>query len=77
MQFAFETLGLHKVRVGCIADNDASKKVIEKAGFRFSHRVDEDVYRHGRWLSHLRYELTFNEWSDVTTTLRFSKPRRS
>lgn len=76
MQFAFEVLGLHKVTIGCLPENEPSRKVIEQSGFRYSHRVDEDVYRHGRWYSHLRYELNVNEWSDVTTTMRFSKPRR-
>ena len=75
MRFAFEDLGLHKLTIGCLAENVASKRVIEKAGFRFSARIDEDVWRNDRWWSHLRYELTIGEWSDISSTLRFSRPR--
>ena len=49
----------------------------QKAGFRFVGKIDEDCYRDGRWWSQLRYELTFNEWSDVTSTLRFTRPGRT
>ncbi len=75
-KFGFETLGLHKLMIGCLGDNAASKRVIEKSGFRFIAKIDEDLWRDGRWHSQLRYELTFNEWSDVSTTLRFNRPRR-
>ncbi len=76
MKFAFETLGLHKLTIGCLVENLASKRVIEKCGFRFLARHEDDVWRDGRWWSHLRYELTFAEWSDISSTLRFSRPRR-
>jgi len=73
-RWSFETLGLHRVTIGCIDENIASRKVIEKVGFRFLYRVDEDVWRDGRWWTHLRYELTSSEWADVTRTLRFKRP---
>ena len=71
----FETIGLHKVTVGCIAENIGSRRVIEKLGFRAVGRLEDDVWRDGRWWSHLRYELTASEWTDVTTTMRVSRPR--
>jgi RimJ/RimL family protein N-acetyltransferase len=74
----FETIGLHKVTVGCIAENVGSRRVIEKLGFRAVGRLEDDVWRDGRWWSVLRYELTAAEWSDtsdVATTLRISRPR--
>jgi ribosomal-protein-alanine N-acetyltransferase len=74
MHFGFETLGLHKITVGCIAENVGSRRVIEKLGFRLSGRREDDVWRDGRWWSVLRYELTSPEWSDVTTTMRVSRP---
>ena len=73
-QWAFETLGLHKVTIGCIEDNVASKRVIEKIGFRYLCRQEDDVWRDGRWWAHLRYELTAAEWGDTTRTLRFTRP---
>ena len=73
-RWCFETLGLHRVTIGCIEENVASRRVIEKIGFRFLCRVEEDVWRNARWWTHLRYELTAGEWADATRTLRFNRP---
>jgi ribosomal-protein-alanine N-acetyltransferase len=72
--WAFERLGLHKVTVSCFEGNLASQRVIEKLGFRFYGRQEEDVWRDGRWYAHLRYELTAAEWADASRTLRFTRP---
>ena len=72
--WGFETLGVHKVSVGCIEDNVASKRVIEKLGFRFIGRREDHAYRDGRWMHHLEYELTVSEWGDTTRTQRFQRP---
>lgn len=77
VRFAFDTIGLHKITVGCFAENDASRRVIEKTGFRYIGRLDDDVWRDGRWWSHLRYELTAPEWPDVHTTMRVNRPRQT
>jgi len=72
---AFETIGLHKVRTQCFVDNTASRRVIEKVGFRFVGRAEDDVWRDGKWTTHLLYELTSSEWPDVHTTMRVNRPR--
>jgi ribosomal-protein-alanine N-acetyltransferase len=72
MRFAFQTIGLHKVTVGCISENLAARRVIEKLGFRYVGRLEDDVWRDGKWHSHLRYELTVAEWPDVHSTVRIS-----
>jgi RimJ/RimL family protein N-acetyltransferase len=72
-RWGFETLGLHKVTVSCFEPNIASKRVIEKVGFRYFGRQEEDVWRDGQWHAHLRYEMTISEWSDTTRTLRFTR----
>jgi len=74
---AFQTIGLHKVTVGCISDNVASRRVIEKLGFRYVGRLEDDVWRDGKWHAHLRYELTAAEWPDASTTLRASRRSRT
>lgn len=70
----FETIGLHKILVHCVEDNVASRRVIEKLGFRRVGRLEDDVWRDGRWWSTLSYELTAPEWSDVSTTMRVKRP---
>jgi ribosomal-protein-alanine N-acetyltransferase len=72
---SFEVIGLHKITCGCIAENVASRRVIEKLGLRPVGRHEDDVWRDGRWWSVLRYELTTSEWGDVSTTMRVQRPR--
>jgi RimJ/RimL family protein N-acetyltransferase len=73
-RFAFETLGLHKINVMCFESNIASRRVIEKVGYRFLCRAEEDAWRDGKWHAHLKFELTAGEWADSTRTLRFMRP---
>jgi ribosomal-protein-alanine N-acetyltransferase len=75
VRFAFETIGLHKVVVTCMAENVASRRVIEKAAFRWVGRSEDDVWRDGKWHAHLIYELTAPEWPDVHTTMRVQRPK--
>lgn len=59
----FELIGLHKITASCIAENIGSRRIMEKLGFRQSGRLEDDLWRAGRWWSVLRYELTASEWS--------------
>jgi ribosomal-protein-alanine N-acetyltransferase len=70
VRFGFDTLGLHKVTTRCFAENAASRRVIEKVGFRFVGRAEEDVWRDGHWHAHLLFELTAPEWPDLSATTR-------
>jgi [ribosomal protein S5]-alanine N-acetyltransferase len=74
VRFGFETIGLHKIVVTCMAENVASRRVIEKAAFRWVGRSEEDVWRDGKWHANLMYELTAPEWPDVHTTMRVPRP---
>lgn len=62
-RWGFESLGLHKINVSCFQENVGSRRVIEKVGFRFLCKCDEDVWRDGQWHAHLRYEMTASEWA--------------
>ena len=73
-QFAFHQIGLHKVMVGCFEANTGSRRVIEKLGFRYIGRQEDNVWRDGTWHAHLQYELTAGEWPDVQTTMRIMRP---
>ncbi len=77
VRWGFDVLGLHKIVVGCLAENAASKKVIEKLGFRYVGASEDDVWRDGRWWTQLKYEITASEWIDVSTTMRVSRPHRT
>lgn len=77
IMFGFDTLRLHKVTVGCLVENEASRKVIDKVGFRLVGKQVDDVWRDGRWWSHLRFELTNADWSDVSTTMPIARIPRA
>jgi [ribosomal protein S5]-alanine N-acetyltransferase len=74
VRYGFETIGVHKINVGCLANNPGSRRVIEKVGFRYIGKLEDDVWRDGKWHAHLRYELTAPEWPDVHTTMRVQRP---
>jgi RimJ/RimL family protein N-acetyltransferase len=55
-------LGLHKITVGCLVENDASRRVIEKLGFRFLCEHREHLFRFDRWWNQLSWEMTAAEY---------------
>jgi len=57
LRFGFQTLGLHKITVGCLEENDPSRRVIEKLGFRLVGVQRDHAFRFGRWWDHRSYEL--------------------
>lgn len=73
-RWGFETLGLHKITIGCMEGNAASQKIIERIGYRFLAIHEDDAWRDGRWWNHRRYEMTAADWADTTRTLRFRRP---
>lgn len=61
LRHAFAELGLHKVIVGCLRENVASRRVIEKLGFRLVGEQRDHAFRDGRWWDHLLFELCADE----------------
>jgi len=49
VKYAFETLNLHKVKGGYLEHNSASKRVMEKAGFREEGTGRDFKYVDGEW----------------------------
>jgi ribosomal-protein-alanine N-acetyltransferase len=62
VRFAFEDLGLRKVTVNCIAENEPSKRVIETLGFRFIGVQRDHLFRFERWWDYLAYEMLVRDW---------------
>jgi RimJ/RimL family protein N-acetyltransferase len=62
LRFGFDDLGLHKIIVGCVAENGASRRVIEKLGFRLLGEQRDHFFRFDRWWNHLVYELLVDDW---------------
>ena len=58
LDHAFATLDLPRVEANIQPDNDASRRVVEKLGFRLDALRPGHLHVAGAWRDHLRFELT-------------------
>lgn len=57
VDFAFLTMGIHRVRVAAATDNHPSLRVIGRLGFRFEGIARAAEWCNGRWLDHAVFGL--------------------
>jgi ribosomal-protein-alanine N-acetyltransferase len=62
LQFAFESLFLHRVEVSIIPRNVASRRVVEKLEIRLEGVAERFLEIDGTWEDHCRYAFTAEEW---------------
>jgi [ribosomal protein S5]-alanine N-acetyltransferase len=55
VDFAFNTIGIHRLEAACHTDNRASARVMEKAGLTFEGRLRHHVRKDGLWWDSLLY----------------------
>jgi len=67
LQYAFETLGLHRIEVAIIPRNSSSRRVVEKLGLRVEGVALGFLEINGEWEDHIRYAITAEEWADRRT----------
>jgi len=77
LQFAFETLRLHRIEVAIIPRNTASRRVVEKLGLRNEGVAQGFLEINGEWEDHVRYAMTSEEWAVRGPELRAAWLRRS
>ena len=56
LDYAFYTVGLHKVYLKVLDFNEGAIKAYEKSGFKFVAKLKEDVYRSGEFLDQIYME---------------------
>lgn len=56
--FAFETLGLHRIHAAFLPVNMASRRVLEKNGFREEGYAENYLQIDGKWCDHVLFGLT-------------------
>ena len=64
MQYAFETLRLHRIEINIIPRNVASLRVVEKLGLRQEGVAERYLEIDGAWEDHARFAITAEEWAD-------------
>jgi len=62
VRFGFEEVGLHRIGAWTVADNAASRRVLEKLGMRLEGRLRENRWYKGRWWDTVLYGLLEREW---------------
>lgn len=62
--YCFYTLGLHRLEINLRPENAASRRVVEKLGFRYEGLRERYLHIDGDWRDHLTFALTAEEARD-------------
>ena len=65
LQYAFETLNMHKVTGGANVENKGSWKIIERIGFVKEGVLRDSVYRNGKYYDVYIYSMLRNEYEKL------------
>ncbi len=66
LRFAFEELKLHKISATIFEDNVASRRVLEKVGFKLEGKRREARLKFGKWHNELLYGILESEYRSDT-----------
>jgi [ribosomal protein S5]-alanine N-acetyltransferase len=66
LDFAFTTLGLHRVQAACGPENAGSQALLEKLGFSREGRLRDHVFTNGAWRDSLLYSIMDREWHSAS-----------
>lgn len=62
LAFAFDTLDLHRVEASCLPANLASRRVLQKSGFRQEGEAKAYLKINGAWADHLLFGVVSDDW---------------
>ena len=62
LPFAFVTLGLHRIEAACVPQNEPSRRLLEKSGFRQEGLARAYLKIDGHWRDHLLFAQLESEW---------------
>ena len=63
LPFCFETLGLHRIHAAFLPGNAASRRVLEKNGFKEEGYAERYLQIDGRWADHVLFGLTREDYA--------------
>jgi [ribosomal protein S5]-alanine N-acetyltransferase len=66
LDFAFTTLGLHRVQAACGPENTGSQALLEKLGFTREGQLRDHVFTNGAWRDSLLYSILGREWHSTS-----------
>jgi ribosomal-protein-alanine N-acetyltransferase len=65
LPFVFETLGLHRIHAATLPHNAASRRVLEKNGFREEGYAERYLQIDGKWCDHVLFGLTRERYENA------------
>jgi len=68
MAFCFRELNLHKIKTRAFMENEASKRALQKAGYRESGIQREEMYKDGGWHDIWMGEVMREDWEKAQKT---------
>ena len=60
--FVFRTLGMHRIEAACVPENEPSRSLLTKAGFREEGLAKRYLLINGVWSDHVQYALLEDEY---------------
>jgi len=68
VDFGFRELKVHRVSAGCVAENTASVRVLERLGLRLEGQLRESTYFKDRWWDARLYAILEEGWRSNAQT---------
>jgi len=63
IRFAFEDAGVYRINTGCLTENRASERVMQKCGMIKEAEFKEYTWHDGRMKDRVEYRLLKDEWT--------------
>ena len=74
---AFRALRLHRLEANIQPDNDASRRLVQRLGFKLEGFSPRYLKIAGKWRDHERWALTAEEWTRILRKHGLQVPRHS
>ena len=70
LPFVFDTLSLHRLHAAFLPHNMASRRVLEKNGFKEDGYAESYLQIDGKWADHVLFALTRERWDSLQLSRR-------